>query len=88
MDGEDFGPEKRAELNELAERCLRSNQYPALKNVTCNLLNGVLVLRGFVPTYFLKQIAQEAVCHLGEVMRIHNEIQVMAPVHRSDRGYK
>ena len=86
MDGQSSGPQERAELNELAERCLRSNQYPALRNVTCHWMDGVLVLRGCVPTYYHKQIAQEAVGHLDEVLRIENEIQVLAPAQRSDRG--
>ncbi len=46
---------------DLAERCLRRNPYPALKTVACDWLDGVLVLRGCLPTYYLKQIAQEVV---------------------------
>jgi hypothetical protein len=36
---------------DLAERCLRSNPYLALKNVSCGWLDGVLVLRGCLPSY-------------------------------------
>jgi hypothetical protein len=63
---------------DLAERCLRSNPYPALKNVSCNLLDGVLVLRGCLPTYYLKQIAQEVVAHqVKGTGRLDNQIQVV-----------
>ena len=70
---------------DLAERCLRSNPYLALKNVSCDLLDGVLVLRGCLPTYYLKQIAQEAVASLEGVERIDNQIRVVTPAFRSGR---
>jgi osmotically-inducible protein OsmY len=71
---------------DLAERCLRSNPYPALKNVSCDLLDGVLVLRGCLPTYYLKQIAQEAVAALEGVEHIDNQIQVVTPAYPSRQG--
>jgi hypothetical protein len=64
---------------DLAERCLRSNPYLALKNVSCDWLNGVLVLKGCLPTYYLKQIAQEVVANLAGVEAIDNQIQVVTP---------
>ncbi len=64
---------------DVADRCLRSNPYLALKNVSCDLLDGVLVLRGCLPTYYLKQVAQEAVSSLEGVQRIDNQIQVVTP---------
>ena len=64
---------------DLAERRLRSNPYLALKNVSCGWLDGVLVLRGCLPSYYLKQIAQEAVASLAGVERIDNQIQVVTP---------
>jgi osmotically-inducible protein OsmY len=64
-------------LQELAESCLRRNPYLALKNVSCDGRDGVLVLRGCLPTYYLKQVAQEAVAHLEGVKRIENHIQVV-----------
>jgi hypothetical protein len=67
-------------ITDLAERCLRSNPYLALKNISCDLLDGVLVLRGCLPTYYLKQIAQEVVGHLEGVKRIENQIQVVRVV--------
>jgi hypothetical protein len=36
----------QARIRELAERGLRSNPYLALKNISCDLVDGVLVLRG------------------------------------------
>ena len=45
---------------------MRSNSYLALKTIPCELLDGVLVLRGCLPTYYLKQVGQEVVTHLEE----------------------
>ena len=64
---------------DLAQRRLHSNPYLALKNISCDLLDGVLVLRGCLPTYYLKQIAQEAVAHLKGVERLDNQIQIVTP---------
>jgi hypothetical protein len=64
---------------DLAERCLRSNPYLALKNVSCDSRDGVLILRGCLPSYYLKQIAQEAVASPEGVQRIDNQIQVVPP---------
>jgi osmotically-inducible protein OsmY len=69
-----------------AERCLRSNPYLALKNLSCDWLDGVLVLRGCLPSYYLKQIAQGAVASLEGVERIDNQIQVVTPALRSRQG--
>jgi hypothetical protein len=72
-------------LQELAEGLLRGNPYLALKNVTCDYRDGVLVLRGCLPSYYLKQIAQEVVGRLKGVDAIDNQIQVMTSASRSGR---
>ena len=59
-----------------AETRLRGNPYLALTNVTCEYHDGVLTLRGGLPTYYLKQRAQEAVGLPGGV-RVVNEIEVL-----------
>jgi hypothetical protein len=70
-------------LLELAEGCLRRNPYLALKHVACDWRDGVLVLRGCLPSYYLKQIAQEVVAHqVKGVGRIDNQIQVVTPASR------
>ena len=72
-------PDPRASLQAVAERALRSGPYPALKKLSCDYRGGVLVLRGCLPSYYLKQIAQEAVASLDGVGRIDNQIQVVPP---------
>jgi osmotically-inducible protein OsmY len=70
-------PEASGSAKELAEQRLRSNPYLSLKNISSEYLDGVLVLRGYVPTYYLKQMAQEVVTGLEGVERIDNQIEVM-----------
>jgi osmotically-inducible protein OsmY len=66
----------------LAECCLRRNPYLAMKNVSCDCRRGVLVLRGCLPSYYLKQVAQEAVACLEGVEAVDNQIEVMPPICR------
>ena len=76
----------RPGLRELAEGCLRRNPYLALRNVSCDCRGGVVVLRGRLPTYYLKQVAQEAVAHLEGVQGVENQIEVVPRTNLSRRG--
>jgi osmotically-inducible protein OsmY len=67
---------------ERAESRLRAHSYLALQNVSCEYREGVLTLRGHLPTYYLKQVAQAAVGQLEGVQRVVNEIEVTPPVRR------
>jgi osmotically-inducible protein OsmY len=67
------------DISKLAETQLRSNSYLALKNISCEYDHGVLILRGSVPTYHLKQIAQESVAQVVGVEWIDNQIEVLIP---------
>ncbi len=67
---------------DLAERRLRSHPYLALKNISCDWQDGVLVLRGCLPSYYLKQVAQEVVARLAGVEALDNQIQVVTPASR------
>ena len=74
-------PDPQASLQAVAERALHSGPYPALKKLSCDYQGGVLVLRGCLPTYYLKQIAQEIVAHQTQGMdRLDNQIQVVRPL--------
>jgi osmotically-inducible protein OsmY len=75
----DSPPAHLRTVAERAESRLRSNPYLALKNVSCEYHAGVLTLRGCLPTYYLKQIAQTAVARLDGVERIVNDIEVVSP---------
>lgn len=70
-------PATQQQITEGAENCLRHNSYLALKNVRCDYHEGVLTLRGCLPTYYLKQMAQSVVARIEGVQRIVNEIEVV-----------
>jgi hypothetical protein len=69
----------------LAEALLRGNPYLALRSVSCDCRGGVLVLRGCLPSYYLKQVAQEAVARLPGVQAVDNQIQIVTSASRSER---
>jgi hypothetical protein len=50
-----------AGVGERAEHRLRSSPYLALRVIGCANHEGSVTLRGCVPTYYLKQLAQEIV---------------------------
>jgi hypothetical protein len=70
-----------------AEHRLRCNPYLALKNVSCEYREGVLILRGCLPSYYLKQMAQTAVAQLDGVRQIVNEIEVVTADRRELCSY-
>ena len=64
---------------EQAESRLWGPPYLALAEVSCSYRDGVLTLRGRVPTCRLKRLAEAVVSHIGGVEWVENEIEVMAP---------
>lgn len=50
--------------------------YPGLRRVHCECYEGIVVLSGTVPSYFLKQVAQTLVGALEGVMHIENRLEV------------
>ena len=74
--------EHAGRLAEQAESRLRTNSYYALKQVSCECRHGTLILRGSLPSYYLKQIAQEMVVRLDGVTQVVNQIAVVPPPDR------
>ncbi len=70
-------PPSREQIVDRAENCLRHNPYLANKNVQCDFHEGVLTLRGCLPTYYLRQLAQETLGPVSGILRIVNEIEIM-----------
>ena len=75
-----------ADVSEMARQRLQRDSRLALKSISCEYLNGVLVLRGRVGTFYLKQIAQELVANLEGKERVDNQIQVVALASRITPG--
>ncbi len=78
-------PPRHVDLADLAERALRSSPYLALRNVSCECRAGVLTLRGCLPTYYLKQVAQAVAARIDGVRQIVNEIEVVCAAPREGR---
>jgi len=63
-------PEKQA------ESALHNLPYPALHLVSCQHKDGVLRLIGNVPSFYMKQIAQETAAKIPGVERVRNDLIV------------
>ncbi|MGE3776264.1 MAG: hypothetical protein AB7F89_03700, partial [Pirellulaceae bacterium] len=63
-------------LQEEATLALKATGYPDLAKLGCEVKRGVLVLSGFVSSYYLKQLAQEAVLRLKPEHGLRNHIVV------------
>ena len=59
-----------------AEARLRQSSYREVRCVTCEFHEGVLTLRGRVPTFYLKQVAQSLVLRMERAEEINNRVEV------------
>lgn len=55
---------------------LASSGYPGLQDVQCECDDGLVVLTGAVPSYYLKQVAQTLVGNLVGLTHIENRLEV------------
>ena len=60
----------------IAQRRLRAAGREGLRSVECQWQDGTLVLRGIVPTYYLKQLAQSLFVADPEIETVENQIVV------------
>jgi osmotically-inducible protein OsmY len=72
-------PPRCQEINLEAEDRFRRSGYFALRDISCDARNGVLHLRGRLPSYYLKQVAQAVAAEVEGVRRVVNRIEVIAP---------
>jgi hypothetical protein len=68
------------------ERRLRRSGYLALRDVSGELHAGTVRLRGRLPTYYLKQVAQAIVSEIAGVHQVINHIEIVAPTGRPPLG--
>lgn len=65
------------EVTRLAKARLERNPYPMVQRVSCECNDrGHLFLRGYLPSYYQKQLAQEAVAGLPGVTQVVNQTEV------------
>lgn len=70
---------ERLAVSSEAQSRLRMSAYRALHFVSCEFHEGVLSLRGRVPSYYLKQVAQTLICQVEGVGQVNNRLEVAAP---------
>ena len=63
-------------IQQVAANRLRGAGYTHLAQVACVFREGVLILRGRVPSFYLKQLAQSLVQPLDGVEQVDNRIEV------------
>jgi osmotically-inducible protein OsmY len=61
------------------ERALRATGYPALRTIDASVEGRLVVLRGRVPSYHLKQMAQAIALAILGVRSICNDVEVISP---------
>ena len=59
-----------------ARQQIAKTGYHMLKTVECTFRDGRIILRGRVPSYYHKQLAQESVRNAPHVAQIINHIEV------------
>jgi hypothetical protein len=70
-------PKSSCRVAQAANARLRNSPYPNVQRVLCECSDeGVLFLRGWLPSFYQKQLAQEAVARLPGVTEIVNETEV------------
>ena len=78
-DPEDENNDASDDIETVAECLIRREGHLATHPISCTFQNNTLVLRGWVPTYYLKQIAQTVAMRIDGVERVLNQIEVVAP---------
>lgn len=67
-----------------AKERLREAAFLMQDAVSCGFYEGVLVLRGTLPSFYLKQLAQSATVRVDGVKEVVNRIQVVPPKNSPD----
>ncbi len=72
---------RRAEVRRAVEEAVRhrlstESPYAIFRNVTYNFEDGLLTLRGEVPSFYVKQILQTRLRDIDGVSQIDNQVEV------------
>ena len=63
-------------IEEAATDCLLKSPYHDVRRVICEYDHGTLFLRGRLPSFHQKQVAQEAIARVKGVTQVINRIEV------------
>jgi osmotically-inducible protein OsmY len=67
---------RSSELVSAARSALERSGHRSLACIECAVIDGIVVLSGRVPSYYLKQVAQNTVMRLGGGVRVENLVAV------------
>jgi len=68
-----------AHLASQIDRALRATGYLCLRNLAFLVAEGLVILRGRLPSYYMKQVAQATVRAVPGVGDVHDELDVVSP---------
>lgn len=68
---------KPSDLATFADASLLASAYHGLRTLRCEFHEGILMVRGRVSSFYLKQLAQEAIRKLPGVEMIANLVEVV-----------
>ena len=72
-------------LNGRVTSALQKNPYVDFSSLKCETKEGCVVLKGVVPSYFEKQMAQESLRSVEGICHILNELEVLGRTVRVDQ---
>lgn len=67
-----------ARVAERIDQALRGTGYLSLRNLEIIVTQGLVVLRGRLPSYYMKQVAQAAVRAVPGVGEVHDQLDVVS----------
>ncbi len=79
-------PAARSETLADIERRLKQSGYLALRRIRCEFRDGVLRLRGQLPSHYLKQVAAALAAEVKGVQAVANELKVVRPARGEAAG--
>lgn len=71
-----LSPDRSSPSSDLIRDLMQQTPYLALRSVEVELHEGVAILKGRLPSFFLKQVAQSSVGRTLPTHQIINEIEV------------
>lgn len=63
-------------IRDNVHRALRESGYAPLREIQCDVFDGVVELTGNVPSFYIKQLAQTTVLRLEQIRGINNRLRV------------
>ncbi len=72
-----FETDLSSDIESEVRESLQSTQHAALRHIECSVHDDTVILRGRVPSYYLKQMAQVKVTCVAGIEQVDNRIEVV-----------